>query len=825
MRVSWNWLSEWVDLSGFKNPNELADLLIRRGLEVEQVERLDRGLEKVVTARILSRSPHPQADRLSVCSVDCGSSDPLQIVCGAQNMKGGDVVALAQVGAHLPNDAKIGESKIRGVVSHGMLCSEAELKLKEESEGILILPSETPVGLPLAAVLGKDDLIFHLKVTANRGDCLSHLGIAREVAAALGLTLKKAQPSPLCEGECPIAIHLEAGELSPQFYGVWIEGVSVGPSPAELVRKLEVLGLRSINNVVDLSNWVMMELGHPVHAYDGNQILGKTVSVRKGREGEVLPLLDHKTIQLSGHELVVADGERVIGLAGVMGGGNSEVQATTKNLFLECAEFHPSWVRQSSGRYQRKTDASHRFERGIDPTDLGRVVSCFAQEVVRLAGGRIVGLKSVRAPSRSQFQRPAIRFGLHDVHDFLGFPRDQSPLLLSELEAIWKRLDCQVLKQGDHWEVRPPSYRWDLNLMEDLAEEIARTVGYDLIPATIPTLSSSPVSAISSIPQLILQDRAKDSLVRQGFHESLNYAFTSLGSLESLGLTSTVRLMNPLSEEYEWMVPSLLPGLIRNALTNWNHHFGSESLPIRLFELRPVFAAGASGAVASSQTETGVQEAWKLAIVMSGPRFAGGLRGDFAPVEFADLKGVVEALLRDLGTRGVRFLPFSASRTGGNPLFHPGKSAEVLAGNTVAGHFGLLHPARARDLKTRDDLWLVELDWTQLLKLSRGAFQVPSYKAWPEFPGMERDFALVVKEEISVDKICQVALKAGRPLIKGAKVFDIYRGAQVAEGMTSIAVRVIFYDETRSLQESEAEAASIKLLEAWKQEIGAELRG
>lgn len=825
MRISLNWLSEWVDLSGFKSPGELADLLVQRGLEVEQIEFLGKGFEHVVTAQILERAQHPQADRLSVCSVTLGFGEPRQIVCGAQNMKAGDKVALAQVGANLPNGVKIGESKIRGVVSYGMLCSEEELKLKDESEGILILPQDTPLGIPLADVLGRNDTILHLKITANRGDCLSYLGIAREVASARDLKLKKPEPAPLKEGNCPVSIHLEAGELAPQYFGCWIEGVKVGPSPVELVKKLEAVGLRSVNNVVDLSNWVMLELGHPVHAFDGDQIKGKQVTVRLSNAGEVISLLDHKDAELTGQELVIADRDGAIALAGVMGGSHSEVTDLTRNLFLEVAEFEPRVTRKAAVKHQRRSDASQRFERGIDPSDAGRVMSVFAHEIVRLAGGKIVGSNWVRAQSRAgELTRPEICCDLHYVHDFLGFERDQAPLTLSQVEKYWKSLGCQVERDAHQWRVRPPAHRWDLSIREDLAEEIARSIGYDQIPTTIPPLSSSPALEISAIPQVTLQGRAKDSLVKLGFQETLNYAFTSRTSLERLGLQSSVRLLNPLSEEFEWMIPSLIPGLIKNAQENWNHHFGSETLPIRLFELRPVFSASQEIAVAS-RTETSVQETWKLAWAMSGPRYAAGLKSDLAMIDFYDVKAVAESLFADLGARGVRLIPFSASRTGGNPLFHPGKSAEVLVGNSVVGHFGLIHPAYSRELKLKEDLWLAELDWAQLLKLCRGAFQVPAYRAWPQYPGIERDFALVVKSDVTVDKICQVAMKAGKPLIKGSKVFDIYRGSQVAEGMTSIAVRVIFYDETRSIQETEAEQASSKILEAWKREIGAELRG
>jgi phenylalanyl-tRNA synthetase beta chain len=826
MRVSWNWLSELVDLSEVKGPVALADLLTRRGLEVESIERLDQGLEKVVTAQILERNPHPQSDRLSLCQVTTGSDEVLEIVCGAQNMKSGDKVALAQIGALLPNGLKIAQSKIRGVVSNGMLCSEEELKLKDQSEGILILPSSTPLGQPLSKILGRDDVILTLKLTANRGDCLSHFGIAREVGAALGKRPKKPQGAPIKASSSPIGIHLEAGEAAPQFLGCMIQGVQVGPSPAWVVQRLEALGSRSINNVVDASNWVMLELGHPTHAYDAKKVLGNQIYVRMSREGESLPLLDGQTISLTGAELVIADQERSIGLAGVMGGGNSEVQDQSQTLFLECAEFNAQLVRKASTRYQLKTDAAHRFERGIDSFSLSDVMARLVELIIQWSGGEVVGSSVVQVPSfasKLSASKAEISFSEHYLCDFLGFERTQSPLTPAKVEEIMRSLDCEVRKMEGEWRVVPPSYRLDLNIKEDIAEEIARSIGYDAIPATIPTLSSSPVLKASALHRITLMDRAKNALVQSGFHEAINYGFSSQSWLSQFGFTSSVKVVNPLSENCEAMVPSLIPGLVKNALDNWNHHFGSELLSIRLFELRPTFSAS-SVVQATGQMETGVQESWKLALLLSGPRFAEALRSDRGEVDFYDLKGMIDHLLTSLGARGMRFQPVAQSRSGGNALFHPGQSVEVLAGNSVAGYYGLLHPAVSRKFKVRSPVWLAEFDWDALTKLGRGAFEVPRFKTWPEFPSIERDFALVVKNEVFSEKICQIALKAGKPLSKVAKVFDIYRGSQVAEGMTSIAVRVIFYDEGRSLQESEAEAASARILEAWKKELGAELR-
>ncbi|HLD99892.1 MAG TPA: phenylalanine--tRNA ligase subunit beta [Bdellovibrionota bacterium] len=824
MRISWNWLSEMLDLGKVGGPQGLATLLTARGLEVEAIERQDQGLEKVITAKILERLPHPQADRLSICNVTTGTGNPLQIVCGAQNMKAGDTVALAQVGSLLPNGAKIEAGKIRGIVSNGMLCSEQELKLAETSEGIMILPAETPLGRPLAEILGRNDTVLVLKLTANRGDCMSHWGIARELGAALGQKPKRAAVELLdFKKKSPVSIHLDADEAAPQFFGCYIDHVKVGPSPEWIVKRLAALGTRSINNVVDASNLLLLELGHPTHAYDADKIEGGEIRVRTAREGETLPLLDGQTVTLSGTELVIADRERAIGLAGVMGGGNSEVQPGTSRIFLECAEFDPVRVRRAAFKHQRRTEAAQRFEKGIDPSALPHVISRLAGLIIELAGGEIRGACAAQTSSRISPKRPEIEVTPAYFEEFLGMP------VSAEIaEAILVGLDCEVRKKGSQWRIIPPSYRLDLFIKEDIAEEIARSQGYDKILERIPPLTSAPQSSHSAIQaaRFAQTNRAKDSLMRAGLSETLNFAFTSKAWLSKFGMTSTAPLLNPLSEEFEVLVPSLIPGLVRNALECWRHHFGSEVVPIRLFEIRPTFF-GTSGAIrALDEQNTGVEERWSLAFAVSGTRFAGGLRNEQGEVDFFDIKAILETLFESLGTKGVRFQPLSASRSKSSiqELFHPGKSVEVLAGKDVAGYFGLFHPGKARELKLPAPLWIGELNWEVLSRLSRPVYESPAFKSWSEFPSIERDFALLVGEGTTADKITQVALKAGRPLAKVAKIFDVYRGSQVVGGMTSVAVRVIFYDESRSLQESEAEAASTQILEAWKKELGVQLR-
>jgi phenylalanyl-tRNA synthetase beta chain len=820
MKISWNWLGELVDLKDL-DPKKVADEMTSRGLEVEAVEDQSKGLEKVITAKILERNQHPNADRLSLCKVTVGKGDPLEIVCGAQNMKAGDIVALAQIGAQLPNGMTIGQSKIRGVTSNGMLCSEEELKLKDSAEGILILPEATPLGKPLAEVLGRGDKTLSFSITTNRGDCLSHWGIAREVSAAFGRKLKRPEARKFPWKNSPISIHLSAGESAPQFYGCLIEGVKVQPSPDWLVQRLEAVGLRSINNVVDASNWVLMELGHPTHAYDAALLQGSKIHVRLAKSGEELPLLDGQTVKLDGSELIIADGknaERPVGLAGVMGGGNSEVRDQTTRIFLECAEFDPVTVRRAAFKHQRKTDAAHRFERGVDPEGLEYAITRLANLIVEWAGGKIIGAGFAQTASRKKKALKRVSVDYSFFENFSGVK-----IAPKEIDKIFKDLNFGIKKEGTKKLVlTPPSYRLDVNIKEDLADEVTRSIGFDRIPETLPPLTTSPTSSsvVSAIPQISLMDRAKNYLVQAGLLEVVNYGFSSKKWLSEFGFTSTVPVSNPLSEEYEVMVPSLVPGLIRNVVDNTRKHFGSESLGLRLFELRPTFHS--SGSVqAEGEMKTTVQEKWMLSFAVCGPRFASALRNEQGEVDFYDLKSIIENMFRALGTKGVQIRSMTKQA---HELFHSGQAAEVVVAGEVAGNFGLIHPIYSNGMKLRSPLWIAELNWDLIMRMSRQFMDHSQFKPWSEFPPIERDFALLIKSEVTVDKLTQVAMRSGKPLAKIAKVFDIYRGSQVAQGMTSVAIRVIFYDEGRSLQESEAELASSKILEAWKKELGAELR-
>lgn len=822
MKVSLEWLSEYLDLSALgtttlARAQRVAEILTSRGIEVEEIHAQAAGWEHVMSAKILERNRHPQADRLSLCRVTDGQNE-FQIVCGAQNMQAGDTVVLSRPGADLPNGMKIVESKIRGELSQGMLCSEAELGLKEESEGILLLPSGTPLGRPLAEILGRSDVILTLKLTANRADCLSHQGIARELGAALGQSPHLPELKSSIQWSEGIK---DASGFCRQFLSVPIQGIEakrLGKTPSSVVKRLESLGLRSIDPVVDATQWVMLEMGHPTHAYDAAHVPDGLLSVREAREGETCALLDGSTVELQGGELLVAggrSGQVILGLAGVMGGAGSQVTETTRDLILEVAEFAPAKVRRASSRHAKKTDAAYRFERGIDPLQLERVMQRLVDLVTTWVGGTAgVGSRSGDPSTIAAETRREISFPKNMVSQFLGMSLNEG-----QITDPLRALGCEVRELPDAWMVIPPSYRLDLHLPQDLCEEVARSVGYDAIPESLPTMTSDPHFAGSASESLRLMNRAKDYCASAGLSEALCMAFSSRAWLSQFGLENGARLLNPISEEFEVLVPALLPGLVQGALNNYRHTFGSESPSVRLFELRPTFQVdGAS--------ETGFAERWRLSWAISGARFAQGLKADRGQVDFADARGWLEGLVETLGLRGVRTIPISQSRTQSTERswFHPHQSVEILAGSKSAGFMGLLHPGLAKKLKIKVPLWICELDWSALAGLAKGALGPKTFKPWPSVPPMERDFALVVKSDVPADKVVQIALKSGRPLAKSARVFDVYRGAPIAEGMTSVAVRVIFYEEGRSLQESETEAVCTQIIAAWQKELGASLR-
>ncbi len=821
MKISLKWLNEFVDLKDL-TPVQVADALTARGFEVEDFSRQDKGFEKVVVGQIVQKLKHPEADRLSLCTVnpkglDAESSEFLEIVCGAQNMKVGDKVPLALPGAQLPNGAKIEKGKIRGVVSNGMLCSEQELGLKDTSDGLLIFPQDTPVGWAVADVLGLDDTLFTLKLTANRGDGLSHRGIARELAAHFGRKLIPMRIQDLSgAAQATIAVSTDVGEDAPQFFGVEIRGVKVGPSPGWLRRRLDSIGSRSINNVVDVSNLLMFELGFPVHIYDRDRLQGDRIYVAKSVLGESLKLLDESTVRLTGEELVIKDSSGTIGLAGVMGGASTEVRSDTKNVFLECAEFNPTLVRRAAFRFQKRSEASLRFEKGIDAGGLREAISRLSELVVKVCGGEVTGVTQIVTPWRNAAAEGRLRrmtASLSKVNAILGMAVDRP-----KTEEILSGLGFKVSGTGDLLSLEIPSYRLDIDHDQDIAEEIARSLGYDAIPSTIPALTSAPALRHGQVfaRRQEMLERTKDVFASLGMRETMSFAFASDAAIRATGVDPEVKIQNPMSQDQAWMVPSLLPGLLAAYSVNDRHHFGSEPLSVRLFELRPVF-------LSDDQSQTKVREPWHLSFLLSGFAEQTTLKTAEREIDFYDVKAAVESWIERLGLRGVRLRPIRDLSAADQVRFHPGQVMEIVAGKERVGAFGRIHPKLQKEItKRQTPIFWGEWNMESVIKLWSSG--VESFQSWSSFPTMERDFSLLVGHHISADQITQVLFKAGKPLVQQVRFFDRYTGPGLAEGQSSVSVRVIFGQNQRSLEESEVETASVKIIDGLKKDLGLTLR-
>ena len=551
--------------------------------------------------------------------------------------------------------------------------------------------------------------------------------------------------------------------------------------------------------------------------------------MRRSERGEKLPLLDGGEIETTGEELLIVDGKKPIGLAGVMGGGNSEVSESTTRIFLECAEFNPTLVRRAAFRFSRRSEASLRFEKGIDPAGLREAIARLSDYVAKVAQGEAMGSVSAELPSRKQLHVKTISVSAGYINDFLGTHLEEAKMI-----TILEQLDCKVSPaagatntgQVKILSVNPPSFRLDLNIPQDLAEEVARTIGYDAIPTSIPVLTGMPKSKQGNLAahRLNVIDEMKDTFARSGLNEVLTYAFQSESWIQKFGFTSTVKILNPLSEDQGFMVPSLLPGMMKAYQENERHHFGSEPLAVRLFEVRPSFEFKGEGAIAAkSETETGVTETWKVSFLISGPRFDQALKSERGEVDFYDLKALAEELFDSLGTKGIRMRAADASLLGSlSHLYHPGQSIQVAAGKEAIGFFGRVHPKLEAELKLRQAIYWGEFLIDPVISLTPQKEGV--FKAWSSFPTMERDYALLVEDSVPAENLIQSAIKYGKPIAKVVKIFDTYKGAHIPEGKISIGVRVIFSDEVKSLEEKQVDQCSELIVKKWQDEFGAQLR-
>ena len=781
MNVTYNWLKEFVDFDA--TPDELAALLTMLGLEVESMEQRGAGMDDVVVALVEEKRQHPNADKLSLCRVNNGK-EVLDVVCGAQNFKQGDTVVLAQIGAVLPGDFKIKRSKIRGEESCGMLCSEKELGLAVESAGIIVLPAAVaPLGTPLFSALGLKDTVFEIGLTPNRSDCLSVIGIARDIAAKLGRKVTRPQPAVAESAEkvdSQIGVTIKNPEMCPRYAARHISGCTIAPSPEWLVKRLNAIGVRSINNVVDVTNLVMMELGQPLHAFDCDRLSGKRIVVRTAEEGEQFTTLDNQERLLTASDLVICDAERPVALAGVMGGLNSEIESSTTSILLESAFFKPAAIRKTAKRLGLHTESSHRFERGIDIDNVTGALDRAAALIVELAGGvSAQGCIDVY-PGRSD--RAAILFRPEKANELIGINLEQDAII-----DILTRLECTVSASADgSVAVTPPFYRVDIEREIDLIEEIARLNGYDAIPATMPV--SRVVSDRPTRHQEI-EKRVRDLLVNNGMTEIINFSFTSPDAAGKLLLSDddprhiAIKLANPLVDEQSVMRTTLLPGLLETTARNMNFR----SLDLKLFEMRRVYLP--------CDGEDMPREPLCIVGAITGSRDGDGWSRPDEMVDFFDVKGIVETVLDVLDIGGISWNTDTVES-----YYHPGKSCRILAGRDCIGSVGELHPTVQKNFEIEKPVYCFELDFEKLVKLSRSKNTIT---APSRFPDSTRDIALLIPEELAAIKIVECIRGEKSQEIEHVQIFDVYRGKGVPDGFKSVAVRIRYRSFERTLAEEE----------------------
>jgi phenylalanyl-tRNA synthetase beta chain len=808
MKISLSWLSEYVDVKEFsQKPEELAKLLTAAGLEVEGFDDPSKSLRNVVVGQIVELGKHPNAEKLTLCQVDIGDGKPRQIVCGAKNHKQGDRVAVALPGAILPGNFAIQLSKIRDVESQGMLCSESELGLKEKSEGILILPKDAKLGAPYAEFAGLNDIVFEINVTPNRADCLSHLGLAREISCLLDRKIRLPEAKIKAGGKetkKTIDVKLHEAELCPRYAGRSIFGVKVGASPAWLTRRLQAVGLNTVNNVVDVTNFVMMEYGQPLHAFDAQDLRGSRVTIEKAKAGEAFKTFDGTELKLHGEELTIRDGERAVALAGVIGGLNSGVTEKTTEIFLEAAHFNPRGVRRTSRRHGLETDSAQRFSRGTDPDGVLAAMNRAAALIVEVAGGEVAKDFYDLYPKPHVPKTIAVRKAT--LEDRLGYKVD-----LADFAKWMSRLHCTTKANDSAVVVTAPAFRFDLEIEMDFVEEYARLNGYDKIPEAFPPLQTRPTDFAVSF---LNEDKVAELLVGEGWSEARNYCFVSPKwqsglfdekILSGLGLAtggSPVNIRNPLSEETSQMRQSLLPGLLTNLLHNVHRGVGSG----RLFEVGYVFG----------QQEAEYKEPHRVALVGWGQP-AGLWEKSDRPVVF-DLKSALEGLVGRLQS-ALQWRKVEAAQL---PSFaHPGQAATLFYEGRVIGFVASLHPAFREEHKLRQDAAVAEVD---LAALMRGQPRLVKLTKLSKFPSVERDLAFVAPLELAAGDIAKEVQKAGAPLLQSVEVFDVFRGAGVPDGHRSLAFKMVFQDMNATLSEEQLTTALAQITQAVEKKHGIKRR-
>lgn len=804
MRVSMKWLRELVPVD--LPAEQLADRLDMTGTAVEAVETLGEGLAGVVIGQVLTKERHPDAEKLWVTTVDVGAGEPLQIVCGAQNFEAGDKMPVATVGTTLPNGVTIKKAKLRGVESRGMNCSPTELGVGGDDSGLLILPADAPVGESFGEWHGIGDTVLELEITPNRPDCLSMAGVAREVAAVLGLSATRPASVP-DESGVPaadaVSVTIEDPALCPRYTARLVRGVKVGPSPAWLAERVAAAGARPINNIVDVTNYVMFELGQPLHAFDagtlGTQDGRAAITVRSARPGETLTTLDGKERRLAADTVVIADPTGPVALAGVMGGETTEVSDTTVDVLLESACFDTASVSRTSRRLGLFSEASSRFEKGVDRAECAAASDRAAALIAEVAGGRVAPGIVDAYPLPMALRTLAMRVGCANA--VLG-----TSLGADEMADILCRLGLGVANAGDDTlAVEVPTFRPDLEREIDLVEEVVRIHGMENVPSTLPA-GRGRVGGLTRDQRW--RERIADTLRAAGLNDTMTYSFADPADMARLGWELPegevpVELLNPMSAEQAQLRWTLTPGLLR--AVSHNQRRGVDD--VHLYEIGTVFV----GVPGRKQPKERTVVGGALAGMWHRPSWDDRA----AQLDFFDGKGVLESLMEDLGVS--RWTLREVRR----PWLQPGRSAEVLIGGEVVGWVGEVASRVCDAYETRGPVVLFELAVRPLL---RAAVDVRAYTDVPRYPAVELDIALVVPEDVTAERVAQAIVSAGGKLLEGARLFDVYRGSGVPEGRKSLAFALTYRTPDRTLTDEEVAAVHEKLVRKVTGAVGGELR-
>ncbi len=793
MQFSERWLRSMV--SPAIDTDGLSHLLTMSGLEVEELDPVAPPFSGIVVAQILSTEKHPDADKLKVCRVDAGRDEPLQIVCGAPNAEAGMKVPCALVGAVLPGDFRIKQAKLRGVPSSGMLCSARELGLSEDHAGLHALPEDAPVGQDIRSYLDLDDACITIKLTPNRADCLSLSGIAREVAALTDAPLTLPTITPVAASiDDRREIILDAPEACPRYCGRVIRGVDAkAPTPDWMKQRIERCGVRSISALVDVTNYVMLELGQPLHAFDDARLSG-AVHVRYPQAGESFELLNEQVVEPTPDTLLIADESSALAMAGVMGGEHSGITLDTRDMFLESAFFAPDAIAGRARSYGFSSDASHRFERGVDFALPARAIERATELILSICGGAAGPVVEAVSPEHLP-RRPAVALRPARARKLLGIDLDDA-----RIEAILRGLDLAVERQGDALLVTPPSYRFDIEIEVDLVEELARVHGYDNIPTPPPRGSLAMLTHSESRRSAwALRHRLAD----RDYQEVINFAFVELAwETDFAGNSAPIRLANPIASQLAVMRSTLLGGLVGNLVTNRNRQLNRA----RVFEIGRCFRRDEAGAPVK-----GFDQPVMLAGLAAGMAVPEQWGVPARPVDFFDVKGDVEALLAPRSAR------FAACR---HPALHPGRCAEISLDGAAIGVLGELHPTLVQkyDLGTAPVVFELRLD-------ALVSAQLPAYAPISRLPAVIRDLALIVDDAVRVEDLREAMQAAAPDIVKSVELFDLYQGKGIEEGKKSLAFRVLMQDTRRTLEEAEVEAATSALTARASEGFGARLRG